>query len=274
MGKCVRCGKSGLFFKVNSAGYCKACQELVEREEWRKKKEAEIEMRYNKERNELNSIPKVKISLSDEPRKRQTGFEEPKYSNITPKGVFNNFVVVDTETTGLAPSKDRILELAAVRFVDNQPVDAFHTYINPEKQLSVDAQKVNHITEEMVINAPSISQVLSCFEEYIGNSIVVGHNLEFDLKFLYYSGSNLLEKKCKFIDTYAQAKRMLKSPKVKFDKEWESYEKDYDSDYDVDDYKLDTLCSYYQIIIANQHSALSDAYATGKLFMKLVAEKQ
>ncbi len=271
MAKCKLCGKSGLFLKLNADGYCKSCEEYFEK---KKKEEAEREKLNQQERDELISIPRAPIALSSEIRKRQTGFEEPKYANITPKGIYTDFVVIDVETTGLAPSKDRIIELAAVRFSDNKPVETFQTYINPEKALSEEAKKVNHITEEMVSTAPNISEVLPAFEAFVGNGIVVGHNLEFDLKFLFYSGCNLLESKCKFIDTLAQAKKLLKAPKVKYDKESESYEKDYDSDYDVYDYTLDTLCDYYHVVIANQHSALADSYATGKLFKCLVSEKQ
>ena len=102
----------------------------------------------------------------------------------------------------------------------------------------------------------------------------MAHNLEFDLKFLYYSGSTIIESKRKYFDTLTQAKKMLKKPKMKYDKEFGIWEEDYDKDYDVLDYKLETLCEYYDITIPMKHRATADAIATGKLFLKLIEEKQ
>ena len=73
---------------------------------------------------------------------------------------------------------------------------------------------------------------------------------------------------------FFQAQRILKTPKRKYDKEYDSWEVDYDSDYDVENYKLETLCDYYKITIANAHRADADALATGDLFLRLVEEKQ
>ncbi len=271
MGKCSECGRLGLFLKVNADGLCESCAKQKERQ---KNRQLYLEQQERLAREEYNSIPRVEIIRSDEKRKRQTGFPEVKYSNITPKGNFRDFIVFDTETTGLSPSKCRIIEIAAVKFHDMKPVAAFQTYVNPEKEIPKEATEVNHINMDQVANAPTISEVLPAFESFIGSSILVAHNAEFDLKFIFYSGSRIFESKCKYIDTYTQAKRILKSPKMKYDKEFEAWEKDYDSDYDVENYKLDTLCDYYNIRIVDQHSALSDALATGKLFVKLVEEKQ
>jgi len=280
MAACKLCGKKGLFLKLNKDGYCDACAQRLaaaaeEAEKRRKKAEEERQRKTKAAQEELHAIPLAGIKLAEDGPKRKSGFEEPKYSNITPKGSFESIVVIDTETTGLAPSKDRIIELAAVKFDNGRPVAAFHTFVNPEKPLSAEAQSINKITENQLKDAPTISAVLPAFDEFVGSkSIVVGHNLEFDLKFLYYSGSSILDGKNKLIDTCAQAKRTLKAPKMKYDKEYDIWEKDWEGDYDVDDYKLETLCEYYNIINPEQHSALSDAYATGKLFNRLVLEKQ
>lgn len=132
------------------------------------------------------------------------------------------------------------------------------------------AQTINHLKDEMLAEAPKIGQVLPSFDEFCGASTLVGHNLEFDVKFLFYSGSTITDQKRKYIDTLAQARRFLKRPK--WDEEEECY--DYESDYDVEDYQLDTLCFYYRIKRAKDHGAFSDAFATGELFFKLVDEKR
>lgn len=279
MATCKTCGKKGLFLKLNKDGNCEACekrlQEEAERLERRRRAEEAQRRRVEAERQALLSLPLETITLNPAERKRQTGFPELKYANITPKGVFDDFVVIDTETTGLSASKDRIVELAAVRYKDGSPEKAFHTYINPKKEIPKEAQAVNHITEDMVKDAPTISEVMPAFEAFVkSSSFIIGHNLEFDLKFLFYSGSTILEGKNKLIDTIAQAKKLLKGPKYSYDEEYSQYMINDKYDYDVDDFKLETLCNYYGIINPIQHSALSDAYATGKLFLRLVKEKQ
>jgi DNA polymerase-3 subunit alpha (Gram-positive type) len=201
------------------------------------------------------AIPEHRIQLADIPCKRQRGFEETKFSNITPKGKYQDIVVIDTETTGLAPSKDRIVELAAIRYVDEKPVERFQTYINPEITIPDAARKVNGITDEMVAGAPTIGQVMPDFDAFVGESTLVAHNLAFDLKFIYYSGSQVMNKKRRYIDTLEQARRIIKRD-------------------DIYDYTLDSLCTHYYITNAKAHSALADADATGALFFALVSEVQ
>ena len=274
MAQCTICNKKGLFLKLNKFGVCKQCEEEQKAEEIRKNREEFLRRKTFEAQEELNNIPVYQILLSDEKRKRQVGYEAVAFSNITPKGKYNEFVVVDTETTGLAPSKDRIIELAAIRFVEGKPTERFETFINPEREVPEGVTKINGITNEMVLNAPKISEVLPAFETFVGTSPLVAHNMEFDIKFLYYSGSVITESKRKYYDTLEQAKKLLKKPKEKYDKEYGVYDIDYDSDYDVYDYKLNTLCDYYNITIANHHRAAADALATGKLFLNLIDEKQ
>lgn len=285
MGKCVMCNKKGIFFKVNSDGLCVECekkQEQVRQEEEKRKKEEQLkkereEYIRNKKlevKNYLRNLPKYEIKLSSEARKRRTRYEEIPFSNITPKGKYDEYVVFDVETTGLAPSKDRIIELAAIRFVNGEPTELFETLVNPEREIPQEASAINGITDDMVANAPTIAQILPSFEEFVGKSNLVAHNMEFDLKFMYYSGSIITDVKRKYYDTLEQAQKLLKKPKMKYDKEFGMYDVDYESDYDVYDHKLDTLCSHYLITVPEEHRAYSDAFVTGILFGCLIEEKQ
>lgn len=256
MAKCKLCGKSGIFLSVDKDGYCKSCAE------WRKKREQEEleakllkEQLEQKEQEKLAAIPVAPINTELESRKRKHSYPDPKFSNITPKGKYFDFVVFDTETTGLAPATDRIVELAAIRYRNGLPVEAFHTYINPGKEISKEASAINGITNADVADAPKIGDVIAAFDEFVGKDIVVAHNLEFDLKFTYYSGSNIIENGNKLVDTLDQAKRLLNKDEVY-------------------NYKLDTICDRFKITIAKQHSALADAYATGKVFLRLVSRQQ
>ena len=267
MKKCKLCGKKGLFLRLNSEGYCPKCEKFKEREAERQRQELR---RAEEAWTKISRIPEYEIRRSDVPRKRRRGYEKIPFSNITPKGVYDDVVVIDTETTGLAPSRDRIVELAGVKYADGRPVEVFRSFVNPEREIPEEARKINGITDEMVADAPVIGEILPSFEDFLGASTLVGHNLEFDLRFLFYSGSVVTDTKRRYIDTLRQAQRFLKKPK------WgaEDGEDEEDEDYDVEDYRLDTLCDYYRIKIAKKHDALADAYATGELFFRLVDERR
>lgn len=146
--------------------------------------------------------------------------------------------------------------------------------INPGKHISDDASAINGITDEMVVDAPTFSQVIDCLSSFVGKSNIVGHNLPFDLKFLYRYGYDFTIGKRYYFDTCEIAKKTLKKPKMKWDKEYREYIVNDNYDYDVEDYKLTTLCDFYQIRDNSfAHRALSDALATGLLFKNLTQDK-
>ncbi len=202
---------------------------------------------------------------------------EYKHSSVTAKSNYTklgSFIVIDTETTGLSNVQNEIIELAAIKFVDWEPIQKFETFIKPKKSIPSNISKLTGITNEMVENSPEFYEIIPSFIEFIGSSPIIGHNLEFDINFLWRKGCDILTTKRKYYDTLELAQKILKIPKKKWDKELESYEIDYEREYDVDDYKLETLCQYYNIRDnSTAHRALSDCLATGLLFQKLVKER-
>ena len=228
----------------------------------------------------IDNIPTIEITLTDKKIKKQSTAELDeliKYTNISSKTNFDkigSFIVIDTETTGLSSAKDSIIEIAAIKFDDWTPISKFHTLINPGKHIPEEASNINNITDDMVNNSPSFAQIVDCLISFIGESNIVGHNLPFDLKFLYRHGYDFTSIKRKYYDTCEISKKILKKPKMKWDKEFKEYLINDNYDYDVIDYKLTTLSNYYDIrdnLFA--HRALSDAFATGLLFQKLVESK-
>ena len=237
-------------------------EDTPEEIERKKRREEYLRNKVLTAQNELEALPRYTIEISNEPRKRRTGYEEVHHSNITPKGKYPEFVVFDTETTGLSASKDRIVELSAIRFVDGIPTEIFETFINPQREISPEVSAINHITNDMVADAPTISEVLPSFEAFVGNSPLVAHNLEFDIKFLFYSGSTITDTPRKYYDTLEQSKKMLKKISA------------YVSDWDVINYKLGTVAEYFDITFPCQHRASGDAIVAGKVFLKLIEKKQ
>lgn len=95
------------------------------------------------------------------------------------------FVAFDTETTGLSPFSESLVEIAAVRFnLIQGPIEYFQTLVNPGKEIPWQATKVHGITNEMVFEAPPIEKVLPPFFQFLGDSIPVAHNAGFDIGFI------------------------------------------------------------------------------------------
>lgn len=93
-------------------------------------------------------------------------------------------VVFDFETTGLDVENDRIVEIGAIKFVNMEPVAEFSTLIKPDVSMSHVATSISGITEEMLANAPPLSEVLRSFIQFFQGAILVAHNAEFDMAFL------------------------------------------------------------------------------------------
>lgn len=223
---------------------------------------------------EFAAVPRAAVELL--PAEPDDGSEplECKHSTLTARTNLNEFVVIDTETTGLHKGKDKILELGAVRFVGGKPVEIFETLVNPGCPIPKEVTAINHITDDMVTGCPTIREVLPAFDRFVGASNVVGHNLDFDLGFILKAGSRMAHTKRRYYCTLEQSKKILKTPKRKWDSDINAYVKDTDGDWDVEDCKLDTLCEYYSIVAPDAHRASADAYATGQLLLCLADSKK
>jgi DNA polymerase III subunit epsilon len=103
------------------------------------------------------------------------------------------FIAFDLETTGLSPLTNEIIEVAGVKFnilfengvLVSQVVDTFESFARPCMHIPAEATRVNHITDDMVKDAPILTDVLQQFVQFMGlRSILVAHNADFDRKFL------------------------------------------------------------------------------------------
>ena len=223
---------------------------------------------------EITAVP-VRISSVPAAKRTMTELDSIRFSSIsskTPYKTIYNFVSIDVETTGLSPSKHEIVEVAAIRFRDGVPVEKFTSYAFPQRGISAEASEINGITLGMVSNAPTFSNIAKSFEDFLGDDNIVGHNLKFDLRFLCKYGVNFLAKKRRYYDTLQLARKKLKSPKKLWDEDRNYCGLDWDSDYDVENYKLGTLCEYYDIDMFQAHRAADDCYAAGLLFIQLGME--
>lgn len=94
------------------------------------------------------------------------------------------YICIDCEMTGLDVDKDRIIEVAVAKFTFNETLETFETLINPECPISEESMKIHRITQEMVEGKPVIAAILPHLLQMIGNSIIVGHGVNFDIEML------------------------------------------------------------------------------------------
>lgn len=159
----------------------------------------------------------------------------------------SNYVVIDVETTGLDPEKDRIIELAAVRVVRNEVVDTFTSLVNPDIEISDFISNLTGITNEMLADAPRIQDILPSYLDFIGDAVVLGHNVVFDVKFVYCACMRCFSDGFpnNFADTLRWSKRLFP---------------------EFDSYKLKDLIDRFNITVDDQHRALSDALAAHQCY--------
>lgn len=167
----------------------------------------------------------------------------------------DNYVVVDIETTGLDPRFDEIIELAAIKYENNTEVDRFQSLVKPEYGISEFITELTGITEDMLADAPSVSSVLPDFRAFTGNSIIIGHNVNFDINFIYdFSAHQSLSPFTNdFVDTMRLSRRLYK---------------------DMPNHKLQSLVSYLGIGDTVEHRALADCISTHQCYLKMKQQIQ
>lgn len=159
--------------------------------------------------------------------------------------ILKDCTYIDTETTGLHPGEDKIVEIAAVRVRNNQVVDSFQRLVDPLKHIPAAASRVNGITNDMVSGKPTFENVVRDFLEFIGDDILVGYNVSFDTSFIENEMHESLSNST--YDVYHMARNCL-----------DSY-----------NYKLKTLCVSLGISETQEHRGVSDSILTFRLVQKI-----
>ena len=160
-----------------------------------------------------------------------------------------NLVSLDLETTGLSPGKDKIIEIGAVKTDSNgNQIEEFNSLVNPGILISDFIENLTGISNDDVLSSLKFADIVDEFQSFLDDSIIIGHNIEFDLRFLSEEGLKLNNK---FVDTWRFSQIMLP---------------------DLLDLSLGSICNYLNINQQNAHRALSDAKFTLEVFL-LLSEK-
>lgn len=168
--------------------------------------------------------------------------------NANDRDLDQTFVVFDIETTGLSPHSDNLTEIGAVKVQNCEIVDSFSTFVNPKMDISYQIQELTRITNEMVKDAPSLEEALPKFLEFAKDSVLVAHNADFDIGFIYQKCQQLgLEYNFEKVDTLTLA-RIINTNLKRF--------------------SLDKVCKEMGVVLAGHHRAVNDAQATAEVFIK------
>lgn len=162
------------------------------------------------------------------------------------------FCVLDLETTGGSPADCEITEIGAVMYRGGDLVGTFQTLVNPGSEIPPFITILTGITQAMVVEAPRIEEALPTFLEFIGDAVIVGHNVRFDLSFLNAASLRLGYGKLpnRSVDTAALARRLIRN--------------------EVRNLKLQTLAAYFRSPTTPNHRALEDARATAHVLHSLL----
>lgn len=154
-----------------------------------------------------------------------------------------DYTVIDLETSGLDACTCEILEIAAIRYRNHDPVAKYRTYVRPEGKIPARASQINHITWPRVCGAPNIDAVKQPFLSFLGDDVLIGYNIGFDIKFIQTRMQ--IDIKNPVFDVYSLAREMLPG---------------------YVDYRLDTL--RHELSLGGvAHTSLGDCEATAQLYL-------
>ena len=165
--------------------------------------------------------------------------------------VLENYTVLDIETTSLDCYRGEILEISAIKVRNQQETEYFSELIKIHNKVGAFTTKLTGITNEMILKeGKELVRVLKNFKDFLGDDIIVGHNVNFDINFIYDSmkknlGRNLTND---YVDTLRIARKVL--PHLKH-------------------HKLDDLIKYFNLVERNEHRALNDCILTNQVYIRL-----
>jgi DNA polymerase-3 subunit epsilon len=159
------------------------------------------------------------------------------------------FSVIDLETTGGNHSSDKIIEIGIVKIVNCKIVDEFSYLINPEIKIPEFIQKLTNISQDQIKDSPTIESVIDEITDFVGDSIIVAHNISFDVPFLnsVLKRQNKPNLENKLICTNVMTKYLLP---------------------EIMNSNLNYLSTIFGIDHKKAHRAIQDAKATAELLIK------
>ena len=159
-------------------------------------------------------------------------------------------IVLDTETTGLDYTKEKMVEFAAVRLENGKIKDEFQTLINPQQHIRKSSIAIHGITEEMIQDAPTEEEIMPKILEFIGDHPIVAHNAIFDYSFLNEACMRVTGKE-------------LQNPRIDTQQMFKEVYPEMDS------HGLEALTIKFDVELTNHHRAMADTMGLALAYPKL-----
>lgn len=163
----------------------------------------------------------------------------------------SDYTVIDLETTGRSIYDCEIIEMSAVRVRNNEIVAEYSELVCPKNSIPLNIKLLTGISNEMVADKPTIEEALQGYIDFLGNDILLGHNItSFDINILYDTYENLFRRRLSndYIDTLRFVRHC---------------------DIDTNNKKLSTLAEYFNIVNENVHRSLYDCRTNHLVYQRL-----
>ena len=170
--------------------------------------------------------------------------------NSRGQGLDTEYCVLDLETTGISYVTEKITEVGIIKYKNGEIIDEFECFVNPEKPIPEKVVEITHITDDMVKDAETIDKVIPKIIDFIGDSVLVAHNADFDIGYLKYNFEKYgytLENT--YIDTLRLAKAIFP---------------------DLKKYKLGIIADSLKIKVDVAHRALDDVKTLVEVFKVMI----
>ena len=163
----------------------------------------------------------------------------------------DDYTVLDIETTSLDTFSGEIVEISAIKVRDRKEIDSFSKLIKTKNEIGYFTTRLTGITNEMVEKqGKELVVVLQEFRKFLDKDIIVGHNVNFDINFIYDNMEENLNEYLSndFVDTLRISRKVL--PNLRH-------------------HKLDDLIRYFNLTRRNEHRALNDCILTNQVYINL-----
>jgi len=160
-------------------------------------------------------------------------------------------VVVDVESTGLDYSQHELIEIGALKLQGREIVGVFNSLIKPKSTITPEITRLTGIDNEMVKDFPAAEQILAKFIDFAGPSVLIAHNVDFDIPFLKHHLQHLLKKELtnESLCTLKLSRYLLPN---------------------LVNHKLHTIASHFNIPVANRHRAMGDVELTYQVWLQFI----
>ena len=178
--------------------------------------------------------------------------KDPGVFNSKGQSLDTEYCVLDLETTGISYKTEKITEVGIIKYKNGEVIDEFECFVNPEKPIPPKVVEITHITDDMVKDAETIDKVIPKIIDFIGDSVLVAHNADFDIGYLKY---NFEKYGYKLENTYIDTLRLAKAIFP-----------------DLKKYKLGLIADSLKIKVDVAHRALDDVKTLVAVF-KIMIER-